>query len=329
VTPPRVVIVGCGRVGRKRAVALGESRLVAVADVDAGRAEALAADFPGAAVENDWERAVARPDADVVIVATTHDALAPIALAAARRGKHVLLEKPGARRAAELGPVLEAARSAGVVVRVGFNHRHHPAVSRARAMVAEGSLGPVLYVRGRYGHGGRAGYEREWRADPAVSGGGELLDQGVHLIDLARCFAGELALRSAHLATLYWEMPVEDNAFLLLRGAEGRLAWLHASWTEWKNLFSFEVFLRGGKLQVDGLGGSYGIERLTLYRLGPEPGPPEATVWEYPGEDASWSREYQDLLAGIRGQPTSSADLLDAMAALRIVEEAYARGDAR
>jgi predicted dehydrogenase len=324
-----VAIVGCGLVGRKRAGALGESRLVAAADVDVERARALAAGFEGCAAEADWKRAVARPDVDVVIVATSHDALASVALAAARQGKHVLLEKPGARRSEELLPVLEASRVSGVVVRVGFNHRHHPALRQARLLLDEGSLGPVMYVRGRYGHGGRPGYEREWRADPAFSGGGELLDQGVHLIDLARWFAGEFVETRAHLATFHWEMAVEDNAFLLLRTAEGRVAWLHASWTEWKNLFSFEVFLRGGKLQVDGLGGSYGTERLTLYRMRPEMGPPDTTVWDYPGEDGSWAREYQDLLAGIRGEPTASAGLTDAMAALRIVEEAYARGVTR
>lgn len=324
-----VAIVGCGRVGRKRAQALGGSRLVAVADVHFERARDLAADFEGCVAETDWQKAVARPDVEIVIVATTHDALAPVALAAARQGKHLLVEKPGARRAAELVPVLEATRASGVVAQVGFNHRHHPALRQARALLDEGSLGPVLYVRGRYGHGGRPGYASEWRADATVSGGGELLDQGVHLIDLARWFAGEFVETTAHLATFHWEMAVEDNAFLLLRTAEGRVAWLHASWTEWKNLFSFEVFLRGGKLQVDGLGGSYGTERLTLYRMRPEMGPPDTTVWDYPGEDGSWAREYQDLLAGIRREPTSSAGLEDAIAALRIVEEAYTRGVAR
>jgi predicted dehydrogenase len=322
----RVAIVGCGGVGRKRARALGDSRLVAVADVEAERARALAAEFPGCAAETDWQKAVARPDVDVVVVATTHEALAPVALRAVQNGKHVLVEKPGARSAQELAAVLAASRTAGVVVRVGFNHRHHPAVREARRLFDEGSLGPLLYVRGRYGHGGRLGYEREWRADPRVSGGGELLDQGVHLIDLARWFAGDFVECKVELATFYWDMPVEDNAFLLLRTAEGRVAWLHASWTEWKNLFSFEVFLRGGKLQIDGLGGSYGTERLTLYRMPPELGPPETSVFEYPGEDASWALEYQALLAAIRHDTSSSAGLEDALAVLRVVEQAYGEG---
>ena len=320
----RVAIVGCGLVGRKRAQALGASRLVAVADVDPSRAEVLAADFPGCAVEAEWARAVARPDVDVVIVATIHDALAEIALAAVRAGKHVLVEKPGARRVAELAPVRDVARDAGLTVKVGFNHRQHPGIRQARAIVGEGTLGPVLYLRGRYGHGGRPGYEKEWRADPVRSGGGELLDQGVHLVDLARCFAGEFVETTAHLGRYYWDMPVEDNAFLLLKTAAGQVAWLHASWTEWKNLFCLEVFCRGGKLQVDGLGGSYGVERLTVYRMLPEMGPPETTVFDHAGPDASWTLEFEELLAATRGEATSSAGIEDALAALAIVERAYA-----
>jgi predicted dehydrogenase len=324
----RVAIVGCGLVGRKRAQALGRSRLVAAADVDGARAEALAADFPGCAVERDWARAVTRPDVDVVIVATVHDALAEIALAAVRAGKHVLVEKPGARRPAELLPVRDAAAAAGLTVKVGFNHRLHPGIRKARAIAAEGALGPVLYLRGRYGHGGRPGYEKEWRADPVRSGGGELLDQGVHLIDLARCFADDFALATAHLGRFYWDMPVEDNAFLQLKTAAGQVAWLHASWTEWKNLFCFEVFCRGGKLQVDGLGGSYGAERLTVYRMLPEMGPPETAVSEFAGADGSWALEFEELLAATRGEATGSAGIDDALAALAIVEHAYAGGAA-
>jgi predicted dehydrogenase len=120
-------------------------------------------------------------------------------------------------------------------------------------------------------------------------------------------------------------MPVDDNAFLLLRTAAGRVAWLHVSSTEWKNLFSLEVFGRDGKLQVDGLGGSYGVEKLTFYRMRPEMGPPETTSWEYPGEDASWREEYRHLLDCIRDGRPPSGGLEDALAALSVVDHVYAR----
>jgi predicted dehydrogenase len=274
-------------------------------------------------VDTDWECTVARPDVDLVIVATSHDALAAVARAAVERGKHVLVEKPAARSVAEIDPLIAAARAARVTVAVGFNHRFHPALREARSLFEQGAIGPLLHVRARYGHGGRLGYEREWRADPALSGGGELIDQGLHLIDLARWFAGEFRDVSGRLATLYWPMAVEDNAFLLLATASGQVASLHASWTEWKNLFCFEVFGRTGKLQVDGLGGSYGVERLTVYRMGPELGPPEASVREFPGEDASWRDEIEDLRTRIAERRPALCGLEDARAALAIAETVY------
>jgi predicted dehydrogenase len=167
------------------------------------------------------------------------------------------------------------------------------------------------------------GYEREWRADPSISGGGELLDQGVHLIDLARWFAGDFVEINGHTATYFWQMPVEDNGFLLLRTACGQTAWLHASCTEWKNLFSFEVFGRNGKLQIDGLGGSYGVERLCYYRVLPQMGPPETTIWEYPGEDNSWQAEFAHFRECISQGRSPSGELEDAQAALEIVERIY------
>jgi len=323
-----VAIVGCGLVGAKRARALGGSRLVAVADNDRERARILAEQFSGCVAETDWRAAVARPDVEIVIVATTNDSLAPVSLAAVELGKHVLVEKPAARHPSELAAVADAARERGLVVRVGFNHRFHPGLRQARALLDGGELGPLLYIRARYGHGGRPGYEQEWRARPEVSGGGELLDQGVHLIDLARWFGGDFAFLAGHVGTFFWDMPVEDNGFVLLKTKMGQVAWLHASWTEWKNLFSFEVFARNGKLQVDGLGGSYGVERLTLHRMLPEMGPPETTGWEYPGEDLSWNDEFAAFVEATRGKATANATLPDAAAALHIVQAVYGRRSA-
>jgi predicted dehydrogenase len=319
----RVAIVGCGLIGRKRARALGAHRLVACADVALSLAKSLAAEHPGCLAFDDFRQAVRHPEVDAVVVATTNDVLASAALAAVEAGKHVLVEKPAARHAAELRPVLEAAERRRVVVKVGFNHRFHPAFQQARALFDAGEIGELLYIRARYGHGGRTGYDREWRADPRIAGGGELLDQGVHLIDLARWFCGDFTEVAGHVATFYWSMPVEDNGFALLKTADGKVAWLHASCTEWKNLFSFEIFGRGGKLQIDGLGGSYGTERLTFYRMLPEMGPPATTAWEYPREDRSWDDELAHWMACIEAGRQPSGSLADALAALEIVERLY------
>jgi predicted dehydrogenase len=320
----RVAIVGCGLIGQKRARSLGEQRLVAAADTNLARAEQLAGQYPGCSPYADWRQAVSRDDVDIVVVATTSQSLACVTLGAIEQGKHVLVEKPGARNAPELTPLLEAARARGVTVKVGFNHRFHPAFIRARKLVDAGELGRLLYIRGRYGHGGRLGYEREWRADPQIAGGGELLDQGVHLIDLSRWFVGDFTEVHGEIGTYFWDMPVEDNAFLTLKTAHGQVAWLHVSCTEWKNLFSFEIFGRHGKLQIDGLGGSYGVERLTHYRMLPQMGPPETTSWEYPGADNSWDLEFRHFLECIASHAQPSGGLEDALASLSVVQRVYA-----
>jgi predicted dehydrogenase len=321
--PLGVAVIGCGLIGQKRASALGDCSLVFCCDTIHERAEKLAASFPGAEAGTDWRAAVTHPAVGIVVVATTHNQLACMALAAARAGKHVLIEKPGARRAAELDPVLREAERTDVRVRVGFNHRYHRALQEAHKIASSGELGDLMYVRGRYGHGGRPGYDREWRADPQISGGGELLDQGVHLIDLARWFVGDFEEVKGDIATYFWDMPVEDNAFLLLKSSAGQTAFLHASWTEWKNTFSFEISGRLGKLEITGLGGSYGTEKLAFYKMLPAMGPPVTTIWEYPMVDNSWSIEFTEFLEDIRVQRDPLPGVRDAQAVLRVVERVY------
>ncbi len=150
-----------------------------------------------------------------------------------------------------------------------------------------------------------------------------MIDQGVHLIDLARWFLGDFPEVGGYAHTYFWDMPVDDNAFLLLKTAKKQVAFLHASCTEWKNTFSFELYGRNGKLQIEGLGGSYGPERLSYYKMLPQMGPPETTVWEFPTADDSWETETAEFLEDIRLQRRPAAGLSDAVAALEIVEKIY------
>ena len=321
-----VAIIGCGLIGQKRAKSLGSAKLVACADVVLARAQAVAK-TGGADATSDWQSTVRRDDVDIVLVATTNNGLAEITRCAVEAGKHVLVEKPAARNTRELDQVIQAAERARVQVRVGFNHRYHPALLKAQELFEQGALGEMMFVRGRYGHGGRVGYDKEWRANPALSGGGELIDQGVHLIDLARVFLGDFTQISGYAHAYFWQMPVDDNGFMLLRTADDKTAFLHVSCTEWKNLFSLEIYGRNAKLHIEGLGGSYGVERLAYYKMLPQMGPPETTIWEYPMGDASWQLEFAEFLEDIRLQRTPSANLHDARATLAIVEKIYAQSN--
>ncbi len=325
----RVAIVGCGLIGRKRAEALGEDDvLVGCFDPVPEAAAALSRDHGGAASES--VDALLGDGPQVVVVATPHNHLAELSELALEAGADVLVEKPAGLGTAQIERLLDAQQRTGHRVKVGFNHRFHPGIARAAAEVHSGAHGQLLNLRARYGHGGRPGYEREWRADPVRSGGGELIDQGMHLLDLSHWIAGSLPLHSALLRTQFWDMPVEDNAALILGEEIGRSApWamLHVTWTEWKNLFSLEIYCRTAKLQVDGLVRSYGPQRLRIYRMSPDLGPPELEEVTYPAEDTSWRREWEHVAEALEGGDPFSGDLGDARYAWTQVEAAYARSE--
>ncbi len=326
----RVGIVGCGLIGAKRAAALRpEDRLLACCDVHADAAQALAGEHRAKACASFEELLDSGPQ--VVIVATVHNRLGELAEQALRAGAHVLVEKPAGVSLAQIERLIECRRESGRLVKVGFNHRFHPGIARAAEEVHSGRHGELMYLRARYGHGGRPGYEREWRADPDRSGGGELVDQGMHLLDLTHWLAGPLALHCSLLRTHFWDTPVEDNAALILGEAHSRTdpwALLHVSWTEWKNLFSLELYCRTAKIQVDGLVRSYGRQRLRIYEMGPELGPPEVQEVDYPDEDGSWQREWASFREAIAGgdERLLNGDLHDARYAWAQIEAAYADG---
>ena len=319
-------IIGCGLIGKKRLAGLpAGSKLAVACDTNLSRAEELVKLAKTGRAVADFKQAVADPQVDAVVVATINAVLAEVSAAAIRAGKHVLVEKPAGISVKQIDELITLAEKHGVCVRVGFNHRYHPACLKAREMFRSGALGPMMFVRGRYGQGGRIGYEKEWRADPKLSGGGELIDQGVHLIDLAGMFLGDFTTVEGHATTYFWKMPVDDNAFLSLRNAAGHTAWLQVSCSEWKNLFSLEIYGRDAKLHWEGLGGSYGVERLACYKMLPQMGPPETTIWEFPRGDESWKIEMAEFFEDIQLKRTPVPGLKEAKAALAVVEKIYGR----
>lgn len=325
-----VGMLGCGRIGAKRAGALAsQDVLVGCYDVDAGAAQELARRHRCEASAT--AEALLEREPEVVVIAAVHDQLAGLTELALAAGAHVLVEKPAGVSVAQIDQLIDCQRAARRLVKVGFNHRFHPGIARAVEEVHSGRHGELMHLRARYGHGGRPGYDREWRAEPARSGGGELVDQGMHLLDLSNWLAGPLPLHSALLRTQFWDAEVEDNAALLLGDPGTRTdpwAMLHVSWTEWKNLFSLEIYCLTAKIQVDGLVRSYGPQRLRIYRMGPELGPPALEEVHYPDVDHTWTAEWEHFAGAVvaaDGRPLSG-DLRSARDAWEQVEAAYAAG---
>ena len=328
-----VVIIGAGLIGRKRAAALNkfdDCRLIVTADINKNKAESLAKEF-GGEVESDWHQVIKRKDIDIVIVATFNKFLSPICIASLRNGKHVLCEKPLGRNTRESERIIEAGTHSEVILKTGFNHRHHPAIYKAKKLVEKGAIGNIYYIRCIYGHGGRQGYEKEWRANKDLCGGGELLDQGVHVVDLFRWYLGEFDEVYGQINTFYWNMKVEDNAFAMFRTKKGQVAVMHTSWTQWKNEFLFEVFGEKGYLIVDGLGGSYGTEKLITGKRKMESGkheqyvggPPEEEIIEFPGPDISWIEEWKEFASAIKENREPLGSGYDGLMANKLIEAVY------
>lgn len=321
----KIGIIGCGLIGRKRAQSICRpNELIMVCDTNLESAAGLSRDFGNIEYTDDYQKLIEKKDIELVIVAVPNFLAARIVLSAVSNGKHVIVEKPGAIASSELLPIMEAIKDTDIKVKVGFNHRYHPTMLKAKELLTREEVGEVMFIRARYGHGGRVGYDKEWRADPRISGGGETIDQGVHLIDLSRWYMGEFSEINGFADTYFWNMPVDDNGFISLRKEDGRAAWLQVSCTEWKNMFSFEIYCKNAKLEISGLGGSYGVERLSYYQMLPQMGPPDTTIFEYPRGDNSWKMELDDMISAIQNKtPITMGDVKDAYEALRIVEAIY------
>ena len=321
----RVGIVGAGLQARRRGSVLAkfhETALIVVSAVQRDHAAPLAAGLGCEAAEG-WESVVGRDDLDALIVATPPHLHAQISIAAMKSGKHVLCEKPLARTLAEAREMVATAKETGRVLKCGLNHRHHPAIQQARRWFEEGRIGDPMFVRARYGIGGRPGYEREWRANPEVVSGGQLMEQGIHVVDLARWFLGEFSQVTAFVETNFWNIqPLEDNAFALYRTATGTAASIHSSLTQWKNLFSFELSGRDGYITVEGLGGGYGTEKVALGKRDfTEPFTEEAV--EFRGEDRSWHDEWQEFVTAVNEGREPLGNAADGQEAMRLVFAAY------
>ena len=326
-----VAIIGAGRIGQIRAAVVRRSdsaALSAVADVDLGRAQRLARDAQALATD-DWQSVVARPDVDAVIVSTPTKFHVDAAIAALESGKHVLCEKPLARTVDEARRMFDAARKHRRVLKTGFNYRYMAHVRRAKELFDAGALGPapLHFFRCRFGHCGRPGYEQEWCTNAELSGGGVLIEQGIHILDLVRHLFGEPARLLADTRRFFWNFAsAEDNAFCLIETAGGAMAQMHVSWTQWVNIFELEVFGRDGYLRLTGRDGHYGPPRLVWGKRKPDHTRPEEEIFEFPAADDSWKLEWDEFLAAIRSSKESAGSVphgLDGLRAQQLVEAAY------
>lgn len=319
-----VAIVGAGLIGAKRAISVlhNKDKVSIIADLDINKATNLSKKIAGSTPTGKLEDILYDKSIQAVIVSTTHNNLANIVFQALKNGKHVLSEKPLGISSKEVASCVSMAKNKKLVYKAGYNHRFHPGILMAKKLLDAGKIGKIMYIKGAYGHGGRPGYEKEWRMNKKISGGGEAIDQGAHLIDLMLWFYGKVPQKiTGFPKTLFWNIKVEDNIFILFED-KNFVANLHAGWTEWKNKFCFEIYGTKGYLLINGLGGSYGNESLTFGLRVPGKAPKEK-VWTFPSPDDSWSKEWKDFKKSISKKGKVGASGIDGLKVLKIIEDIY------
>lgn len=322
----RVAIVGAGRVGNIRSVIIEKSRnstLAMVADVDTDKAQTLARET-GAVICGDWREVCADNTIDAVVVSTPTRFHEEIVVAALRAGKHVLCEKPLGRTAIEARAIYDAALDSRKTLKIGFNYRHMAHVRKARELLDASSIGELYFLRCRYGHGGRPGYEKEWCTHKEWSGGGVLLEQGIHIFDLVRHLLGEPARLVAQTRCFFWDFDqTEDNGFCLLESNRHWLAQVHISWTQWLNIFELEIFGSSGYLRLEGRDGHYGQQRLIWGKRNPNHTRPDEARFDFPEPDRSWELEWEEFCSAIRESREPMGSAADGLRAQQLVESAY------
>ena len=264
-----------------------------------------------------------------MFVCTPNRFIPEVVSAALDAGKHVFCEKPPGRTVADIEHIVAAERrNPGLTLKFGFNHRYHFGIMEAKKIVDERKYGDVLWLRGVYGKAEYSAYPTAWRTDPTLSGGGILLDQGIHMLDLFRHFCGEFTEIKSMVRSDSPDNPLEDNAFALLRTGDGRVAMIHSSSTQWKHRFTLEIYLDDGYVIVDGqpsTSRSFRDEWLIESRRGlgfAVGNPPEQAT--FCNTDPSWELELAEFVDCIRtGRPVRNGDSRDALETMRLVHGIY------
>lgn len=266
---------------------------------------------------------------DIIFVCTSNDVISDITVRALEKGCHVFAEKPPGRNMKEVQRILAASKkNPDLKVKIGFNHRYHDSVMQAYKLIQNKRLGEILSVRGIYGKSGSIDYEKQWRNKRSVSGGGILLDQGIHILDLMLLFCKDFTELKSFVDRKYWNIDVEDNVFAILRN-DKQTALLVSSAIQWKHTFNMEVILEEGYLCLRGiLSGSmtYGRESLIVARKSYEPGRIGNPIEQefFFDTDLSWEREIDEFVECIKNDiPIKVGSTEDALRVMELVSRIY------
>ncbi len=326
----KIGIAGYGKIGRIRARELAKVQGVEVVAIyDITKPEDISQEI---AFCDSFEKLL-EEDLDAVFICTYNNVLADYTCQALKSGKHVFCEKPPARTSEELKEVIETEEKNDRILKYGFNHRYHYSVMEAKKLVDSGAMGKLIWLRGIYGKAGSIDYDKNWRNYKEYSGGGILIDQGIHMLDLMRYFSNQNFTQiNSFVTTSYWNIKAEDNAFAIMQSDKKVTAMLHSSATQWRHKFLLEMCFEEGYINLDGiLSGtrSYAPEKLVVGRREFEDitfamGKPKERVTWFENDD-SWKLEVEEFIGAIKNNSKiQNGTSQDAYETLRLVEEIYA-----
>jgi predicted dehydrogenase len=281
---------------------------------------------------SDWKECLDESKPEAVVVCTVNHVMADIVCYALEKGIHVFCEKPPGRSLADTLLMKQAFDLSEAILKFGFNHRYHSSIIEAKTLIDSGLLGKPVFIRGVYGKAGSEIFDSEWRNNPDISGGGILIDQGIHMLDLLLYFLGDLSVSFSSVDRLVWaDLPTEDSAIAVLRTPENKVATLHSSVLQWKHKFDMDIMLTDGYIALNGLltsTRSYGEERITYYRkdlsmkTGKIGNPIEHNMCF--DTDSSWDYEIAEFYDAVRnGMPIKNGTINDAERVMRLVEDIY------
>ncbi len=328
----KVGIVGYGYMGKIRKKIIEDSPMLKLVGICDTNIKLITGDNAVKCKAYDSYEKLIAANIDIVFVCAPNFFSPKIVVASLRAGKHVFCEKPPGTTLLDVKQmIVEERKHPGLKLMFGFNHRYHPGILEARTIIDSKRFGKILFLKGTYGKSGGKNYLHSWRNQKEIAGGGILLDQGIHMLDLFRYFCGDFSEVKGFLSRMFWDTDVEDNAFVFLRNHSGQVATLHSSATLWKHCFKIEIFLEEAYLIISGLlskTGSYGRETLTIGRRQFEDetfalgNPREEVV--YFDQDLSWAIEVQKFLEYIiNGQEVSNSSSQDAFKVMEMINRVY------
>ena len=327
----KVGIAGYGVVGKTRHRSIESNTSYQITAISESSQEARKFIPAGIKIYNDYKSLIASADIDVIFISLPNQFASEAACLSLQRGLHVFCEKPPARTHAELLEVeKQSLKFPELKLMYGFNHRFHLSVEDAKLLIDSNSLGRLINMKGVYGKSQMISFNQtDWRTNREASGGGILLDQGIHMLDLMRYLSGENFTEVFSIIdNAFWNFDVEDNAYVLMKSPKGLVSQLHSSATQWRHVFNLEITLERGSLILGGLltgSKSYGDETLTIITSDPskDNGMPKESTSKY-NEDVSWDNEIKYFANSLASNTSiERGSIKDALETMKLIEIIY------